>query len=146
MGYLCRGHKRQHSRRKQSGQVWYPWDSSTQKAEAGAILPCCNQRGLCRGPCPKQKPNKQASNSLFLCRCGSRPAEQTSQMAVWDLILKDAKGNDTVGERKVLVEELSRMNRTAEEWLPGTQLGDSRRHPQQSCYKSNKYKGRAFER
>lgn len=111
MGHLCRGHKRQHSRRKQSGQVGYPWDSSTQKAEARAILPCCNQCG----PCPKQKPNKQASNSLFLCRCGSRQAEQTSQMAVWDLILKDAKGNDTVEERKVLVEELSWMNRTAEE-------------------------------
>lgn len=36
-------------------------------------------------------------------------------MAVWDLILKDAKGNDIVEERKVLVEELSWMNRTAEE-------------------------------
>lgn len=34
-------------------------------------------------------------------------------MAAWDLILKDAKGNDTVEERKVLVEELSCMNRTA---------------------------------
>lgn len=33
-------------------------------------------------------------------------------MAAWGLILKDAKGNDTVEERKVLVEELSCMNRT----------------------------------
>lgn len=116
MGYLCREHKHRSTgkcRRKQSGQVWwYTWDSSTQKAEAVAILRCCNQRGLCRGPCPKQKQNKQASNSLFLCRCGSRQAEQISQMAAWDLILRDAKGNDTVEERKVLVEELSCMNRT----------------------------------
>lgn len=34
-------------------------------------------------------------------------------MAAWDLILKDAKGNDIVEERKVLVGELSCVNRTA---------------------------------
>lgn len=34
-------------------------------------------------------------------------------MAAWDLILKDAKGNDTVEERKVLVGELSCVNRKA---------------------------------
>lgn len=66
-------------------------------------------------------------------------------MAVWDLILKDAKGNDTVEERKVLVEEPSSMNRTAGGVI-ATQLGDCRRHLQQSCYKSNKYKWWAFER